>query len=446
MWLASGYLFAALIQIPHALSFPDSFSEFGIIDSGFQDTASLFLSLQGGFSLTLLAYGWLKDKKLVKVPQTGAIYWSAAFVIGLVCAITSLVTFGHEFLPYFYLDDSQPLRLFRFAAMSVLVICALALVLLLIRRRSVLDQWLIVVCFAVLIQQAFAGPLGATRFSVGFYAGRTFLLIASGILLVVLIVEITGLYGRVAHSNVVLQRERNNKLMTLEATANAIAHEVRQPLSAIAMNSEAAIDFIGKSPPDLEEVRSILNDILEDSQRANRIFDSVRALFGSRQKEKQVIDVNEVVVRVLSILKGELQRNNVTSLTELAPNLPPVPGHEGQMQEVIINLAQNAIDAMRSTPDMDRVLRIKTEHHGGDKIVVSVKDTGPGIDPDKIDDIFEVFITTKEDGMGLGLAICRTIIERHEGELFVSADVKGGALFQFTLPINTAASPVRPRT
>lgn len=443
--LASGYLFAALIAIPHALSFPYYFSPSGILDSGFQDTASLFLIWQGGFSLALLAYVWLKDKRLGKMSQNAAIYWSATIVIVLVCATVWLVTVGHRFLPHFYQDQTNPQLLFRYAATSVLVITALALVLLWARRRSVLDQWLIVVCCAVCAQQAFAGPVRATRYSVGFYAGHTFLLIASGILLVVLITEITELYGRVAHSNAILQRERNNKLMNLEAMARSITHEVRQPLAAISMNSAAATRFIERSPPDLGEVRSALNAIYDDAHRASSIFDNIRSLFGRSQKDKQVINANDLVLRVLGILKSELKHNKITSHTELAPNLPPVVGHEGQLQEVIINLVQNAIDAMTSTPGGQRVLRIATKHHGSDEIAVSVLDSGPGIDPSKIDTIFEAFVTTKEGGMGLGLAICRAIIERHGGELSASADVNGGVLFRFTLPVKTHASTASQR-
>jgi hypothetical protein len=166
-------------------------------------------------------------------------------------------------------------------------------------------------------------------------------------------------------------------------------------------------------------------------------------LFGRSQNDKQAIDVNSLVVRVLGILKSELKHNGITSRTELAPNLPPVVGHEGQLQEVIINLVQNAIDAMTSTPGRQRVLRIATKHHGNDEIELSVVDSGPGIDHSKIDSIFETFFTTKAGGMGLGLAICREIIERHEGELSVSADVNGGALFRFTFCISTTAGQER---
>jgi signal transduction histidine kinase len=442
--LASGYLFAALVAIPHALSFPQYFSPSGIIDSGFQDTASLFLIWQGGFSLALLAYVWLKDKRLGKTSQIAAIYGSAAIVIVLVCAIVWMVTAGHRFLPHFYHDQVNPARLFRYAATSALLITALALVLLWARRRTALDQWLIVVCCAVCAQQAFAGPVRATRYSAGFYAGHTFLLIASGILLIVLITEITQLYGRVARSNAMLQRERNNKLMTLEAMVRSIAHEVKQPLTAISMNSEAAMAIIEQSPPDIEEVRSALNAIVDDSHRASGIFDNIRSLFRKSQKSNEVIDVNDLVLRVLGVLKRELKDNRITSRTELAPNLPPVVGHEGQLQEVIINLVQNAIDAMASTPDGQRVLRIATKHHGNDEIAVSVSDSGHGIDPSKIKAIFESFMTTKEDGMGLGLAISRAIIERHEGELSASAVANGGALLRFTLPIKTEGSTASP--
>lgn len=222
--------------------------------------------------------------------------------------------------------------------------------------------------------------------------------------------------------------------MNLEAMSSAISHEVRQPLGAISMNGEAALDFLEHSPPNLEEARSALKDIIDDSHRTIDIFRNLRTLFGKPQ-EKRAININEIILRVLRILRGELDRENITTHTALTAELSLVTGQEGQLQEVVINLVQNAIEAMAGTKDRTRRLRIRTEPHGENEIVVSVEDSGPGINPDKINSLFDAFVTTKDSGMGLGLAICRMIVESHGGRIAASPVAEGGALFQFILPV-----------
>jgi signal transduction histidine kinase len=244
--------------------------------------------------------------------------------------------------------------------------------------------------------------------------------------------------ARLARSNMMLQRERNNKLMNIDAITSAIVHEVRQPLAAIATNGSAGIRWLTKTPPDFDEVRAAMTRIVRDSHRASQVLESIRALFKSADLEVQPVDLNGIALGALDLLRGELTDHGVITRTELAPELPLVGGHSGQLQEVMLNLVRNAIDAMDSITDRARVLRVRTECDGRDAIVVSVEDSGPGIDPKKVDSIFDAFVTTKSHGMGLGLAICRMIILRHEGQLSASAENKSGALFQFTLPIKSA--------
>jgi C4-dicarboxylate-specific signal transduction histidine kinase len=232
-----------------------------------------------------------------------------------------------------------------------------------------------------------------------------------------------------------LQRERDNKLMNLEAMAASIAHEVRQPLSAIATNGNAALRFLGRTPPDHKEVRSSLSRIISNSHRASQVFDNIRALFGKVDKEHELIDMNEIVLEVLHTLRGELKDRVITVRTELTSQLPLVMGHRGQLHEVLLNLVRNAIEAMDAIKDTRRVLQARTERHDGrDEIVVAIEDSGPGIDPEKLDGIFDAFVSTKPQGMGLGLAICRMIIDRHGGQLSASSGKRRGAVFQFILP------------
>ena len=242
---------------------------------------------------------------------------------------------------------------------------------------------------------------------------------------------------RLARANMMLEHERDNKLMSAQAITGAIAHEVRQPLASIVANASAALRWLERTPPDHDEVRIALNRIQGESHRTSDVFDGIRALFRKGDQGRQRIDVNEIIVEVLQSLREELKGHGVETRSELA-ELPLVDGNGGQLREVILNLVYNALEAMDSTTDQSRVLRVTTELRGRDAIVVAVEDSGPGIAPQKLDSIFTTFLTTKPHGMGLGLAICRMIIEQHGGQLTASSDGKNGALFQFLLPIASA--------
>jgi signal transduction histidine kinase len=238
---------------------------------------------------------------------------------------------------------------------------------------------------------------------------------------------------RLASSNMMLERERSNKLMNLEAMAASISHEVRQPLTAIVGCGSALVRFLGHTPPNLEQARSCAGRMIAAAHRASQILDDIRNLFGTAERAQSPVDVNVLVVSSLRALDSELKSHNVTTRIQLASQLPPIMGHRGQLQEVMVNLIQNSVDAMVSADNGRRVLQARTEHNG-DAICVEIEDTGPGIDPKKSDDIFDAFFTTKPHGMGLGLAICRMIVERHEGRLSASSADPHGALFRIMLP------------
>ncbi len=247
----------------------------------------------------------------------------------------------------------------------------------------------------------------------------------------------------VAHltrSNVLLARERDNKLINLQAVGASIAHEMKQPLTAIAANSAAALTFIRKSPPDLTEIEETLTDIVDDSHRASEALDGIRALFRTADQERQRVNVNEIAVDVLTLLHRELKDHDVIVIPELASELPVVEVNKSQLRQVLLNLSLNAVEAMSATADRDRVLRVRTGSHDENTVVVTVQDSGPGIATPTIDRIFDGLVTTKARGMGLGLAICRMIVERHGGRLTASSDGKNGALFQFTLPVESAGT------
>jgi signal transduction histidine kinase len=240
---------------------------------------------------------------------------------------------------------------------------------------------------------------------------------------------------RLFHSNMLLERERENKLMNVQAVIAAIAHEARQPIGAITMNADAALRWLERTPHAREKAREALDDIKNESQRVSEVFDGLRALFGKVDQEREPVDVNDTILSVIQSLQGRLNDLEVAVYRELAVDLPPTAGHSAQLREVISNLVNNALEAMGSTTNRRRELHVRTELRDRDTIAITIQDTGPGIDPKTLAGIFGAFVTTKAHGTGLGLAICQMIVERHGGQLSASSDGKSGALFQFTLPI-----------
>jgi PAS domain S-box-containing protein len=234
---------------------------------------------------------------------------------------------------------------------------------------------------------------------------------------------------------ITLEGERDNKLMNIEVVTASIAHEVRQPLAAIAANGGAALQFLQRVPLDLGKVREILNQMLDDCNRVSEVFDTIRALFRRVDQKREPTVINEIVLDVLQSMREALMDHGITTETELAPDLQRVDGHRNQLRQVISNLIHNAIESMDSTMDRRRVLRVTTKSQGSDAIIVAVEDSGPGINPRGLDSVFDPFITTKPDGMGLGLAICRMIVERHDGKLSALSDGKNGARFELVLPV-----------
>lgn len=237
-----------------------------------------------------------------------------------------------------------------------------------------------------------------------------------------------------------LQRERENKLMNLEAMAASISHEIRQPLTSIASNGSAAIRFLGHAPPNLEEVRSALNRMVSESHRASEVFDNIRALFDKAGQRREPVDLSDLVRSVLSGLQGELDDHGITGRLDLPRDLPPITGHKGQLQEVLVNLIRNAIEAMHGHGARRRLLHVSARPDGADKLIVSVEDSGPGIDPQRAASIFDAFVTTKPHGMGLGLALSRMIVERHGGQLSVAPAQPRGAIFRMVLPAGQYAA------
>jgi PAS domain S-box-containing protein len=229
---------------------------------------------------------------------------------------------------------------------------------------------------------------------------------------------------------------RATQASRIGAMAASIVHEINQPLSAIATNADAGLRWIDRTPPDLDRIRKSFNQIVHARQRTADVIQGIRVMFKSQETSRSSIDLNELINEMLTLTQGELQKRTVVVRTELAKGPLFVMANRVQVQQVLFNLITNAIEAMDAVVDRSRSILIKTELAGGE-VSVAVEDSGTGISPDDLKRIFSTFFTTKERGMGMGLSICRSIIETHGGRLWASPGDPYGTVFHFTLPVGT---------
>jgi PAS domain S-box-containing protein len=216
----------------------------------------------------------------------------------------------------------------------------------------------------------------------------------------------------------------------------SIAHEISQPLAGIVFNSAAGLRWLARETPNVEKATAALNNIIRAGERTIGIIDSIRAISKKEYRAYAPLSLNELIQEVLALAETELQNHHITVRTTLNEKIPEVMADRIQLQQVILNLIKNAIEAMNSIADSSRVLHLKTEFGGSQNVVVTVQDSGTGIDPENIKRIFDRLFTTKTQGMGMGLAICRSIIEAHNGRLWAEAGVPQGSLFRISLPIS----------
>jgi len=225
-----------------------------------------------------------------------------------------------------------------------------------------------------------------------------------------------------------------NRVSMVGELAATLAHEVKQSIGAARNNARAALNFLSKDPPDLGEVREALDCVVADADRAGDIIDRIRDQIKKAPPRKDRFDLSKAVNEVIVLAGPAITRNGVSVQTHLAEGLFPVQSDRVQVQQVVLNLILNAIEAMGSVEVGARELLISTERNQKTDAVVIVRDSGPGIDPESLERVFEAFYTTKSSGMGMGLSICRSIIDAHGGRLWAEANEAGGAIFQFTVP------------
>jgi signal transduction histidine kinase len=439
--ISIGYLFTGLMLVPWMLAFPGAFTPHGLL--GAQSTNWFQMLRLAGFPAFVIAYALLKDadppKRIGEGSVGATILLSVAMTSAVVCAAIILVTAGDAYSPRFSTDPLHFSTLAFYVSGCLILWNLIALTVLWMRRRSVLDLWLMVVVCAYAIEFYLAALSGQVRFSVGWYAGRVFGFVSSILVLIVLLYEITTLYAQLLRAVLAQRREREARLMTGDAVSASIAHEVKQPLGAIIASANAGLNWLDRIEPDLDGVRKALRHVVTAGYRADAVIENIRAHFKMGARTCNSLDIYHVIHEALAVVRDRLQAHRVGVQADLDERPPQIRGEQVQLHQVLVNLITNAIDAM-ATNNGERVLSIRSELHHPGFVMVSVEDTGKGLEPSAMDRIFNPMFTTKTHGMGMGLSICRSIIEAHEGQLWVTANKGRGAIFHFTVPVDPSSA------
>ena len=238
-----------------------------------------------------------------------------------------------------------------------------------------------------------------------------------------------------AYTQVQMELAHANRIATIGQLTASIAHEIKQPIGAAIASANAGLNWLGSQPPDLDEARRAFGTIVEAGVRASDVIERIRALVKKAPPRRDALAVNEAILEVVALTRHEAAKNRVSVQTRLTEGLPPVQGDRVQLQQVVLNLIINAVEAMSCSNEGTRQLQINADRDGQQEIRIVVQDSGPGIAPGSINRVFDPFYTTKSSGLGIGLSICRSIIEAHEGRLWVTAAEPKGAVFAFTLPV-----------
>lgn len=445
--IASGYLFTALVVIPWMLTFPGVFAPTGLLGAGLQSTNSLFIFWHAGFPSFVIAYAFLKeaDPAIAMRSRKGsaitAVLASIAMTTSLVCMATFLIIANDLLLPPLMRDNVHFARLwhtsFPVIGGGFAMLCVFAFIALWVRWRTVLDLWLMVVMCVYLGEICLSNFPIPVRFSVGWYAGRACSLLSGCLVLFVLLYEIAIQYSQLIRAVLAQRREHAARLVTQDAVVAMISHEIKQPLSAMITRSETGLRWLDRSMPDIDKARTQLRQVIADGHRMGAVIENIRGNFRKDVQVRASIDVNDLIAETLDLVREDLQRNQIMIKAVLNAGLPQIVGQKSQLQQVLLNLINNAADAMKSN-EGPRILFVDAAVHDSGGVVVSLADTGIGISSHDIERIFNPMFTTKADGMGMGLSICRTIIETYGGRLWVSQNKPEGAVFHFTLLVDVA--------
>ena len=440
--VASAYLFAALVMIPFILVFPNVFVPGKGLLGGQSSTSWIYFLQHAGFPLFILRYAFLNYARQERQPGQKSAFFeigsSVLFTVALVIAGAILFIVGEPHLPRLSVN-AMTFGVYWWYPMGVVVFLNVAAIVVLWRRRRVaLDIWLMIVMLLYALEIPLTYYPEPQRFSVAWYAVRGFGVLSSSVVLMLLVHEIETLYARLLGAVLAQRREREARLLTGDAVSASIAHELRQPLTAMITSADAAFRFLDRPTPNLDRSKEALKQIAENGHRAGAMIESIRANFKSDGRAKTLINVNDLIQEALALELSELEKHAVEVKAEPNKYLPVIEGDRVQLQQVLLNLITNAVHAMAAVIDGPRILTVKCTAHDENGVMILVADTGTGIRPEDSDQIFTPLFTTKPDGMGMGLPICRAIVEAHQGQLSCGANNPQGTVFQLTLPGRSA--------
>jgi signal transduction histidine kinase len=446
--LASGYLFSGSFALLQTLAFPGAYAAAGLIGDRLNTPAWIYVLWHTTFSAAVLVYAFSKDAATAaRLPgrrAMTAIATTIACVLAAVAGLTWIVTAKAEYLPTIFTTDIRSqARLGNQINVALLLWASTALAALLLRKRTILDLWLMVTLLAYMPNFLVAIIGRSIRFTVGWYAARGFILVGSCMLLSVLLIETMLLYSRLASAMTLQRRERTNRLLSVEAVTGAIAHELRTPLGAIALNASTALSQLRSTPRELDDLENILGDIEADSHRAGAMISSIREMTIKTTSQQSLTSAEDVARLALRLLKHDLQINEVSVTTEFQGNVPDVQLDGMELQQILLNLIRNAIDAMSSQLPEARRLRLETsfDRHSHSAVLLSVQDSGSGVSAEDRERIFDPFFTTKSGGMGLGLAIASSLLANHGGKLRLVKSDADGSIFELAMPVGGQPSP-----
>jgi signal transduction histidine kinase len=437
--LACGYMFSGLFAFLQTFAFPGAYAPAGLFGD-LSTAAYLFCLWHIAFPLAVIVYALSKDTgKGANVSDSSTavvVRIAIACVVAITAGLTWAVSAGAQYLPSLFVNTTTQTPFTNYLLGSIWLLSAVALVLLFARKRSVLAVWLAVTVFVTLPDLTLSTVMTTVRFTLGWYVARNYALLASCIVLIALLTETTVLYARLANAILLLRRERANRLMNMQAATAAMAHELRQPLSAIVSYGGAGLKWLERSPPNLEEVRACLNSTVRASHRAEETIAGIRELFNQKPGQRTMIQVNDIACEVLRLMEHDLQVGDISVTTEFKENLPQIHANGTQIQEVILNLIKNAVEAMDSVPPGKRRLQLAAKLDKSKSVILlSIEDSGSGIAVQDRERIFDPFFTTKISGTGLGLSLCRVMVEDHGGRLRLSKTDSSGSIFEIALPI-----------
>ena len=436
--LGAGYLYTGLLLVPHALTFPGAFAPNGLLGAGVNTVSWIAFFRRGAVPIAVMLYVHLRRTDSAAQPgmerPAQSVTGTVVAAVALAGAVTLLTTSGHNLLPQIYLNRSEVIYTFAAGCEAVLFALLIGAMIILFRnRRSVLDMWLLVALSGWLVQSLLILTLHG-RFSAGWYGLYAIMLFSHLVVLLALIAESNRLYARLALSTSAWNREREARLMSIDALAAAISHEVGQPLAAVGIHANAGLSWLTREPPDVDRAIKSLDATIDAGRHTTEVIKSIRAMFAKRPGARTEFCLNDLVRATASMLGRELDGEKVSVQLVLDDTLPPILADRVQMQRVLVNLFTNAIESLGATRGRPRRIAIRSTWQDGHDVLLEVSDNGVGIEPEEMAHIFEAFFTTKATGTGMGLSLCRIIVEAHGGRLWASPSDEQGATFHLLLP------------